>query len=82
MYLNKMNFKVDLNNHEPFHKLISHLDNPDVTYANFVKKLAKHHFHVKAIIQVSITYLQVDMSCCLIANLLRISLDPSVFTNE
>ncbi|XP_026758046.1 vesicle transport protein SEC20 isoform X2 [Galleria mellonella] len=47
----KMNIKTDINSPETFQKLFTKLENPDVIYQNYVKKLAKYHFQVKAIIQ-------------------------------
>ncbi|XP_063360065.1 vesicle transport protein SEC20 [Cydia amplana] len=47
----KMNIKPDLNSIDSYQKLFSKLDNPDVVFQNFVKKLAKYHFQVKATIQ-------------------------------
>lgn len=44
--------KPEININETFQKLFPKLENPDVTYQNFVKHLAKYHFEVKAIIQV------------------------------
>ncbi|CAG9783562.1 unnamed protein product [Diatraea saccharalis] len=47
----KMNIKTDINSTETYQKLFTKLENPDVVYQNYVKKLAKYHFQVKAIIQ-------------------------------
>ncbi|RVE54792.1 hypothetical protein evm_000559 [Chilo suppressalis] len=47
----KMNIKTDINSTETYQKLFTKLENPDVIYQNYVKKLAKYHFQVKAIIQ-------------------------------
>ncbi|KAL4714082.1 hypothetical protein ACJJTC_008436 [Scirpophaga incertulas] len=46
-----MNIKPDINSTETYQKLFTKLENPDLTYQHYVKKLAKYHFHVKAIIQ-------------------------------
>lgn len=48
--------KIDFHNKEAFQNMISKLSNPDQSYQNFVKILAKHHFEVKAVIQVSQKY--------------------------
>lgn len=47
-----MTMKLDISTTETYQKLFTKLDNPDVTYQNFVKRLAKYHLQVKAIIQV------------------------------
>lgn len=52
-----MNIKMDLTSAETYQKLFTKLQNPDVTYQNYVKRLAKYHFQVRAIIQVIITLL-------------------------
>lgn len=46
-----MNLKTAINNNEAYQKLFTKLENPDVTFQNYVKKLAKYNFQVKAIIQ-------------------------------
>ncbi|XP_053625606.1 vesicle transport protein SEC20 [Plodia interpunctella] len=46
-----MNIKMDITSTDTYQKLFAKLENPDVTYQNFVKMLAKYHFQVKAIIQ-------------------------------
>ncbi|KAL0841844.1 hypothetical protein ABMA28_014083 [Loxostege sticticalis] len=46
-----MNIKMDLTSAETYQKLFTKLQNPDVTYQNYVKRLAKYHFQVRAIIQ-------------------------------
>ncbi|CAG5011994.1 unnamed protein product [Parnassius apollo] len=47
----KLNIKTDINSTETYKKLFAKLENPDVTYQNFVKNLAKYHFQVKAVMQ-------------------------------
>ncbi|XP_028175837.1 vesicle transport protein SEC20 [Ostrinia furnacalis] len=47
-----MNIKNDINSTEAYQQLFPKLlENPQVTYQNYVKRLAKFHFQVKAIIQ-------------------------------
>lgn len=48
-----MNLKAAMNNNDEYQKLFKKLEDADATYKNFVKKLAKYHFQVKAIIQVT-----------------------------
>ncbi|XP_049867002.1 vesicle transport protein SEC20-like [Pectinophora gossypiella] len=46
-----MNGKQDINSTETYQTLFSKLENPDVIYQNFVKRLAKYYFQTKAVIQ-------------------------------
>ncbi|KAJ0180346.1 hypothetical protein K1T71_003750 [Dendrolimus kikuchii] len=46
-----MNIKTEISTSEIYQKLFTKLENPDVVYQNYVKRLAKYHFQVKAIIQ-------------------------------
>ncbi|XP_026329796.1 vesicle transport protein SEC20 [Hyposmocoma kahamanoa] len=46
-----MSMKLDISTTDTYQKLFTKLDNSDVTYQNFVKRLAKYHLQVKAIIQ-------------------------------
>lgn len=49
-----MNLAMDINySGQSSQKLFSKTNDADVTYQTFVKNLAKYHFQVKAIIQVS-----------------------------
>ncbi|XP_075970060.1 vesicle transport protein Sec20 [Anticarsia gemmatalis] len=42
---------AEMNSKETYKKLFPKLENPDITYQNYVKKLAKYHFQIKAVIQ-------------------------------
>lgn len=45
---------INLNMNDKFQKVgVDKLEEPDVTYKNFVQNLATYHFQVKAIIQAS-----------------------------
>lgn len=68
---------MDINSTETYQKLFTKLENPDVNYQNFVKKLAKYHFQVKAIIQASLL-LQIEFNDlqsfqCAMTNFLSLS---------
>ncbi|XP_013190017.1 vesicle transport protein SEC20 [Amyelois transitella] len=45
------NIKKDINSTETYKTLFSKLENPDITYQNFVKRLARFHFQIRAIMQ-------------------------------
>ncbi|KAG6452905.1 vesicle transport protein SEC20 [Manduca sexta] len=46
-----MSIKLDPTTTEVYQSLFSKFDNSDITYQNFIKRLATYHFQVKAIIQ-------------------------------
>lgn len=48
-----MNIKQDIHSIDGYQKMFSKLENPDVVFQNYVKKIARYQFQIKAIIQVS-----------------------------